>query len=609
MKVLDAINSPADIKKLSVKELGALCGELRDEIISTAKNNGGHLSSNLGIVETTVALNYVFDFPKDKLIFDVGHQCYAHKILTGRKDVFGSIRLSGGLSGFPDREESEYDAFTTGHAGTSIAAGLGYCKARDFNKENYAVIDVVGDGSFVNGLNLEALTASEVKPKNYLVILNDNEMSISKNSNALYRLLSQGTTKNTYLKGKNFIKRLFGNSFLGRFLRKIERGFKRILGAPVVYENFGFKYVGIVNGNDISGMVKTLARIKSTIKYKPVFLHIKTTKGKGYSFTEEHSDTYHGIGKNFISKSGGFAKKLGEIINEKISAGENVFAITAAMKDGTGLSIVEKEHKDRFIDVGIAEEYAVTLAAGMAAGGIRPIVAVYSTFMQRAYDQILHDVCLDNLPVIFCLDRSGLVGADGKTHQGVFDLSYLTHLPNMSVYAPSDYSELEEIMDIALKSTSPVAIRYPVFAGNGERPTVSVKDFPWRTVKEGDALTIIAEGPRMTDLAEDVAEKFGARVIEARRIKPLDNAVLDKIDTPIVVLEENSKIGGFGSLILGRLSETGANNKTIICGVGDAFVKHGSIEDQLDENGLSVDAVSRKIKEKFGLKELNGHNL
>ena len=603
MAILDGINSSSDIKKLNVKELESLCEEIRSLIINTTKENGGHLSANLGIVETTVALHYVFDFPKDKLIFDVGHQCYTHKILSGRKNDFASIRLDGGISGFPDINESEYDAFTTGHAGTSIAAGLGFCRARDLKHEDYAVIDVVGDGSFVNGLNLEAISASELKPKNYLVILNDNEMSISKNRNALYKFIARGTTKSAYLKSKNALKRFFGNGCVRKFLSKLKRGLKKLFGMYTVYDNLGFKYIGVTDGNSVKDMVKILKRVKTVIQYNSVFLHIKTTKGKGYSFIEEHSDTYHGIGKNFASKTGTFSQFLGEYLNDKIASGENLFAITAGMKSGTGLYRVEQAHPDRFVDVGIAEEYAVTLAAGMSAGGVKPVVAVYSTFMQRAYDQILHDVCLQNLPVIFCLDRAGLVGADGKTHQGVFDLCYLTHMPNMSVYAPSTVKEFGEIMDIALSSNSPIAVRYPTEGREDITKYPSVKDAPWVNVKDGSLFTVIAEGPRMINLALSVAEKYNGdvRVINARRIKPLDKSVLDGIVTPIVVLEENSEIGGFGALILSYLSESGKDNKTLLFGVKDGFVRHGSVERQMSDNGLTAQDISIKINEKFGL--------
>ncbi|MDY6367136.1 MAG: 1-deoxy-D-xylulose-5-phosphate synthase [Clostridia bacterium] len=601
MSLLDGINTSSDVKKLSVKQLDGLCDEIRTLIIDTAKNNGGHLSANLGIVETTVALHYVFDFPKDKLIFDVGHQCYTHKILTGRKNEFKAIRQDGGLSGFPSREESEYDLFTTGHAGTSIAAGLGLAKARDAKGEDYTIINVVGDGSFVNGLNLEAVTSLEEKPKNYIVVLNDNGMSISQNGNGLYKFISKETASRAYQKSKSAVKRIFGDTFVRKCLSKIKGFLKRLLGGNSVFETFGFKYVGITDGNDVKKTVKILRRVRNAAKYKAVLLHLKTTKGKGYAVAEENSETFHGVGKNLSAKTGGFSCLLGDAINKSIENGENVFAITAGMKTGTGLAAVENAHKERFIDVGIAEEYAVTLAAGMAAGGVKPVVAVYSTFMQRAYDQILHDVCLQNLPVIFCLDRAGLVGADGQTHQGVFDLSYLTHLPNMTVYAPSSKEEFNEVFELAKKSGSPTAIRYPTETAENH-VAAKKQTSAWKEIKEGSALTVIAEGPRMIELAIKVADKLnGVRVINALRIKPLDVEVLRSINSPLVVLEENSVIGGLGSLILGYLSENGIDIKTAVLGIKDKFVKHGSVARQLKDNGLTEEDVLKTINKKFGL--------
>ena len=403
-----------DIKKLNIDELKVLADDIREKIINTAKENGGHLSSNLGIVETTVALHYVFDFPKDKLIFDVGHQCYAHKILSDRAEKFDSIRLEEGLSGFQDSQESEYDAFTTGHAGTSISAGLGYCVARDILKEDYCVINLVGDGSFVNGLNMEAITALTQKPTNHIVIFNDNGMSISKNKNGLYNLISRGTSQNWYIKNKKFLKRIFKNSFITRGLAKIRNFIKRTLNKNFNLENFGFKYIGVTDGNNIKDMVSILKRAKNIAKQKAVFLHIHTIKGKGLEVAEEQSEAYHGVGKNLEHVSGSFSQTLGEKLNELIEKDRKIVAITAGMKDGTGLNCVEEKFPDNFKDVGIAEEFAVTLSAGMSAGGLKPVVCIYSTFMQRAYDEIWHDVCLQNLPVVFCLDRAGFVGSDGK---------------------------------------------------------------------------------------------------------------------------------------------------------------------------------------------------
>ncbi|MBP5467047.1 MAG: 1-deoxy-D-xylulose-5-phosphate synthase, partial [Clostridia bacterium] len=413
--ILEKINVPADVKKLNYKELSLLSGEMREKIVSAINGNGGHLSSNLGILETTVSLYKTFDFPKDKLIFDVGHQCYAHKILSGRKDRFDSIRTAGGLSGFPDYEESEYDSFTTGHAGNSVALGLGLCTARDRNGEDYFVITVVGDGALVNGLNLEAINASGVKPKKFIVILNDNGMSISRNRNGFYNFISKATIKKSYVKPKHAIKKIFGESFITAFFRGVRNFFKRILNKAEYFERFGFKYVGIVDGNDIKETSKVLERVKRVAEDKAVFLHLKTTKGKGVKDAEERADLYHSVGRNMQCAAVSDVN-LGDVLNELIDKDGKIVAITAGMKDGTGLSALESAHPEHLFDVGIAEEYATTFAAGLAKGGLKPVVAVYSTFLQRAYDEIMQDVCLQNLPVVFCVDRAGFVGEDGKTH-------------------------------------------------------------------------------------------------------------------------------------------------------------------------------------------------
>lgn len=598
MAILDGVNSSSDIKQLKNKQLGVLAEELRELIIATVKKNGGHLSSNLGIIEATLAIHHVFDFPKDKLVFDVGHQCYAHKIITGRKDLFDTIRMDGGLSGFPDREESQFDAFSTGHAGTSLAVGLGYCTARDKLGEDYCVINVVGDGSFINGLNLEAINTSNVKPKNFIVILNDNGMSISKNHNGLYKLISKGTIKKSYIKSKRAFKKVFRNSFITKGLKKFREFVKRVFNKNNYFEQFGFKYVGLVDGNDIDEMIAVLKRAKETAKEKAVLLHIKTTKGKGFEQAEEQSDLYHGVGKGFASKESVYSTKLGETLNSLIEKDKNIIAITAGMKDGTGLYAVEKEHPENFVDVGIAEEYAVTLAAGMAAGGMKPVVSIYSTFMQRAYDEILHDVCLPKLPVVLCLDRAGLNGADGKTHQGVFDLSFLTHLPNMKIFAPADIEEFRGMLEYAISLSEPVAIRYPSEGISVERTFVRLSDKLWTTVKEGGDLAILAVGPRMLSLAERVAEKSkkSIKVINARTIKPLDEDMLDEIkNMPIITLEENSVIGGFGAYVAEYYATKNISVKLVPLGVKDQFITHGTIDTQLKINGLTEEEIEVSI--------------
>lgn len=578
------INSSEDVKNLKTEELVALCEQIREEIISVTQKNGGHLSSNLGVVELTTALHFVFDFPKDKVIFDVGHQCYTHKILSGRKDRFHTIRCSGGLSGFPDSEESEFDAFGTGHAGTSISAGLGYCLARDKNEQNFTVINVVGDGSLVNGLNLEAVFSSEKKPKNYILILNDNGMSISKNGNGFYRFISKNTTKRSYLRSKKAIKKLFGNSFVTRGLVAIRDFIKRAFNKQNYFEQFGFKYVEVTDGNDVKGLVRTLQRIKKVAVNKAVFLHVHTVKGKGHRPAEEQADRYHGVVKSVDNGTAKFSTVIGEKINEIISRDKRVFAITAGMKDGTGLSVVEKENPSNFYDVGIAEEYAVTFASGMAKGGLKPIVCMYSTFLQRAYDQLLHDVCIQNLPVVFLIDRAGFNGEDGKTHQGLFDLSYLTHLPNMTVFAPSCTQEVKDCIEKALSLNSPVAIRYPKY--QSETPILSSGDVSrWQEIEKGDKVTVLAVGPDCLNFAKNVAKEFNnkVQVFNARSIKPLDYDALQSITNRVVItIEENSLIGGFGSLINGYYSQSQV--KVINLGVQDLFVAHATRKEQMQDN-------------------------
>ena len=596
MGVLDKIENSLDIQKLNDNELEILAGEVRNKIIDTVKNNGGHLSSNLGIVETTVALYKVFDFKKDKLIFDVGHQCYAHKILSDRKNEFSKIRLDDGISGFPDTNESAYDAMTAGHAGTSISAGLGYCMARDKLGEDYTVVSVVGDGSLSNGLNLEALFSSTNKPKNFIVILNDNGMSISKNKNGFYRYLSKSTTKRGYLKGKKALQKVFGTSFINKGLARFKEFIKRVFNKNSYFENFGFKYVGVVDGNNLKEMDTILQRIRVVAKDKAVLLHIKTKKGFGLKEAEEKADIYHGVGCGLKSESGSFSLALGNKLNDLIQKDNRIIAITAGMRDGTGLKLVEDANPNNFIDVGIAEEYAVTLASGMAMGGLKPVCAIYSTFLQRAYDQIVHDVCLQNLPVIFCLDRAGVVGQDGKTHQGVFDLSFLSHIPNMKILAPNSMEELEDALDYALFLNCPVTIRYPKNAIEISERVPFDKEL-WRIEKAGKKVNILAVGPKMLELAKEAAKDIDeVGIISARTIKPLCEKTLMEIsDGAVIALEENSKIGGFGSLVGSFYLERGLTTKVQILGIKDQFVVHGSIKSQLEKNDLQKEKLSKEI--------------
>ena len=603
MSVLEQINLPNGIKDLSVKQLNSLSSEIREKIISVTDKNGGHLSSNLGIVDATVALYNVFDFTKDKLIFDVGHQCYAHKILSGRLNKFDTIRVENGLSGFPSAIESEFDQFTNGHAGTSVAQAIGLCEARDKLNEDFTVVTVVGDGSLVNGLNLEAFSESQVKPKNFIVILNDNGMSISKNRNGFYKYISKRTVRKGYLKSKRAVKRLFGNSFITKFLAGFRNYLKRLIYKENYFERFGFKYVGVVDGNNVKELTKILKIIKEASKDKAVFLHLKTTKGKGLDKAEERADVYHGVDKTDRDNAKNrFSEALGLKLNELIKSDNKIVAITAGMKDGTGLNAVEKEHPNNFYDVGIAEEYAVTFASGLAKGGLKPIVCIYSTFLGRAYDEILQNVCIDNLPVIFCLDRAGFVGEDGRTHQGLYDLSYLTHIPNLTILSPANCEELKLALEYALKLNSPVAIRYPKNSKNETyENNARFEEKLWTEIEDGEDGAILAVGPNALSLAKKVKKnaKTNFAVINARSVKPLDYEVLEKFKgKKVVTIEENSLIGGFSSMVNSFYINT--DTKVYNFGARDEFVCHAEIEEQMINNGLELKNILRKVEEVYG---------
>ncbi len=597
--VLSGITNPKDVQNLNLEELGVLSNELRQKVVSVVQKNGGHLSSNLGVIETTLALYKHFDFSTDKIIFDVGHQCYAHKILSGRKDSFDTLRQNGGISGFPSIEESPCDAFSGGHAGTSVTAALGYCYARDKLKEDYTVIAMVGDGALSNGLNMEAFTTSNEKPKNLIVILNDNGMSISKNKNGFYYFLSKRTTRKGYLKSKRVVKRIFGSSFISKGLSGIRNLVKRMLNKSNYFEQYGFKYVGIIDGHNLKSLNKIMGAVKELAKDKAVFLHVKTTKGKGHAEAEERADAFHGVGVNLSQTAGSFSNALGNTLSELIEKDDKIIAITAGMKDGTGLSIVEKNHPRNFVDVGIAEEFAVTYAAGMARGGLKPVVAIYSTFMQRAYDQILHDVCMQNLPVIFCLDRAGFVGEDGKTHQGLFDLSYLSHLPNIKIYVPNTIAELQESLTLAIKGESPVAIRYPKNACD-MGANLSIEKDPFAKVVESDGdVSILAVGPNTLKLALSVAGKTsGVSVVSVRTIKPLDEKTLNGIKNSLVItLEENVLSGGFGWSVKDYYSNKDNGVLVNSLGVNDQFVSHAKIKEQMEMCGITEESVIQLIND------------
>ncbi len=595
--MLENVKTPQDLKKLKIEELVTLCDEIREKIISVVDKNGGHLSANLGVVELIVALYYVFDFPKDKIIFDVGHQSYTHKLLSERAQLFETLRKEGGLSGFPNIFESEYDAYTSGHAGSSISAGLGYCYARDARKENYYVICLIGDGSLINGVSLEALVNTEEKPEKFLVILNDNGMSINKNNSGLYKTISVLSRQKTYSKTMSKANRKIGKSGFGRFLKSIKSFIKRLLSPFASLEIVGLRYVGVYDGNNLKQTVKLLRDIKNTQRVN--LLHLATKKGKGSPEAEKDSDKYHGVGKHFESSINSFSEQLGLSLCE-LAKTKSLTAITAGMKDGTGLKEFAKTYPEKFIDVGIAEEHAVTMSAGIALGKVKPYVAIYSTFMQRAYDQVLIDICLQNLPVCICLDRAGLVGSDGQTHQGIFDLSYLSHIPNLTIISPKDTQELDQMIKFSYGYNSPLVIRYNNgFVQNFDNHTTF--DLKWEKVinEQNAQATILACGYRMNKLAQTVAQKSSVKinVINARVIKPLDTETLNEISTPIITLEDNVVTGGFGRLVQGYFADNNLNKKVAVMGVKEDFISHASVEFQLNGSGLTVENIIKKVED------------
>lgn len=596
--MLETVKSISDLKKLDVKQLPELCADIRAKLIAEVTVSGGHLASNLGAVELTVALHYVFD-ERDKIVWDVGHQSYVHKILTGRGENFSSLRQKDGLSGFPDCEESESDSFNTGHAGTAISVGLGMTKARDALHDDYNVISVVGDGSMTCGLTYEALNNAQASKM--LIILNDNNMSISDNVGSATLNMSK-LRVGKYDRNKEKLKRsLLRIPLLGKPIYRLLRWCKRRAKLRYVrnsyFDMFNLKYIGIIDGNEIKDLVYYLTRIKSNVT-KPTVLHIVTKKGKGYLPAENDPESYHsvsGAGVNLDSMDSSVA--VGDTLAKLASECKDVVAITAAMSKGTGLDGFKSLYADRFFDVGIAEEHAVTFAGGLAKGGLHPFVAIYSTFLQRAYDEILHDVALQSLPVTFLIDRAGFVGADGKTHQGLFDLSYLSQIPNMKVWTPSTYSELSQMMRASLSESCPVAIRYSKTLSEVNRGFAAA----WNVVKKTDKrkLAILAVGSKMTETAQAVALDIdGVEVVDVTTVKPLDGHYLDNIgdDTGVITLEENVLSGGFGQSVTAYLADkTAITVKNM--GVADVFVAHATVDEQIRANGLDVESVKAAVND------------
>lgn len=616
MSLLDTINSPEDLKKLDRSQLPQIAEEIRKVIVEVVSRTGGHLASSLGAVELAIAIHYVFDVPEDKLIWDVGHQAYAHKLLTGRRDQFDSLRQHGGISGFTRRSESNYDAFSTGHSSTSISAGLGIACAKKIKNESSKVIAVIGDGSMTAGLAYEGLNQAgdTHKDQDIIVILNDNDMSISQNVGALSSFLSRTFSARKLQELRKdlgaFLKWLpkIGDDVY-QIAKRSEESFKTFVTPGMLFEAFNFEYFGPIDGHRLSHLIDILNNIKHL--NDPVLLHVTTKKGKGYRPAEENPVYFHGCGSFHIETGNGtceysavpsYTDVFGKTMIELAARDERIVAVTAAMPEGTGLSAFAKQFPDRFFDVGIAEQHGVTFAAGLATEGLKPVVAVYSTFLQRGFDQIIHDVCLESLPVVFAIDRGGLVGEDGPTHHGLFDLAYLRSLPNMVVMAPGDENELRRMLLTAVDHDGPIAIRYPRGRGIGaeiEDPLQPLAIGRARVLREGGDLLLLAMG-RCVDEALKAAEILdekgvSATVVNSRFVKPLDEALFVELavkHTRIVTVEENVRQGGFGSAVLECLHDaecTGFTLKRI--GLPDTFVEHGSPAALRSKYGLDADGI------------------
>ncbi len=611
-KILNSINNVNDIKKLSQDELNILSVEVRDFIIESTSKTGGHLASSLGVVELTIALILTYDFPHDKVIWDVGHQSYAYKVLTDRREAFVDLRSYGGISGFPKRNESPYDSFDTGHSSTSISAGLGMCVARDLNKENYKIVTVIGDGALTGGMAFEALNNLSKLNSNYIIVLNDNEMSISKSEGGLSKALLGVRSSKRYSILKNRLKNKLEKNKIGLFFKRIlitlVNIIKQISGSyGMLFENLDINYVGPIDGHNIDELVSA---IKKTQKLnEPVIIHIKTVKGKGYAPAENNPTKFHGI-EPFDISTGEIINKSNDLTYTKVFSNkllslakndERIVAITAAMADGTGLKEFSMNFKDRFFDVGICEQHAVTFAAGIAVSGIIPIVCIYSSFLQRAFDQIIHDVCLQNQHVVFAIDRAGLVGADGETHQGIFDIAYLRLIPNLTIIAPKNVKELESMLEYAIYGISgPVAIRYPRGIAYNELNDKDEKIILGKSelIFDGSEIAIVALGSMVSTavhLRDRLKEKgISPIVVNARFAKPIDYEMIDRICNSnikkLVVMEEGVKNGGIGTDIESYVHDKRYNVEVMLITLPDAYVEHGNVS-KLRE-ALSIDSLS-----------------
>ena len=622
--MLEKINSPEDLKKLNIEEKEQLAKEIREYILNVVSENGGHLASNLGVVELTIALHSVFNVPTDKIVWDVGHQTYVHKILTGRREQLKTIRKLDGLAGFPKTNESDCDCFNTGHSSTSISAALGMARARDLEGKNNSVIAVIGDGALTGGMALEALNDVGYSNTKMTVILNDNEMSISKNVGGLNMFLSKLRTKKLYAKSSLSAKKVIlkipvvGKPFV-KIVQRVKRSIKQLIIPKMFFEDIGFTYLGPVDGHNIE-QLQNIMKLSKQVE-APVLIHVLTKKGKGYKIAEENPDKFHATspfdietGKSKKEKKPDYSKVFGEKIVEMAKKDSRIVAITASMKDGTGLTKFQKEFPNRFFDIGIAEQHALGMAAGMAKEGMIPIVPIYSSFYQRAYDQVIHDIALQNLPVIMCVDRAGVVGADGETHQGTLDMAFFRIVPNLTIMAPKDFKELEDMLEFAVKLNKPVVIRYP---RGGEEKTKLEKHEELKLgkaeiLKEGKDITIVAIGKRVAK-AMEMAEKLkqneiDAEVINARFLKPLDKETIKtsiEKTKNVITMEDGTEINGLGTAVEELIVEENLQNiKFKKYAWPDEFIRHGSVE-ELEKIYCDFDSIL-EIKNKERTLQING---
>lgn len=604
--ILDKVDNPEDLRKLNIKEKEQLATEIRKKVINTVSVTGGHLASNLGVTELTIALHSVFNTPKDKIVWDVGHQTYVHKILTGRKDKLDTLRQLGGISGFPKIKESEYDTFDTGHSSTSISVALGMARARDIKKEDNNIIAVIGDGALTGGMALEALNDAGNSKTKLIVVLNDNEMSISKNVGGISQFLTKMRTRKFYKKSNNSIRKALekapkiGTPII-RLARRVKYSLKQLVLPNMFFEDLGFKYLGPVDGHDIERIEWILKLAKK--EQEPVLVHVITKKGKGYKPAEENPDKFHATGSFEIEtgkpkkeKKKDYSAVFGEKLVELAKNNEKIVAITAAMTDGTGLKQFKEKYPDRFFDVGIAEQHAISLAAGMAKEGLKPVVPIYSSFYQRAYDQVIHDICIENMPVVMCVDRAGVVGNDGETHQGLLDLAFFNIVPNLKVMAPKDFEELEQMLEYAITLNSPVVIRYP---RGGENEKVKFEkheeiiEGKAEILKEGKDVSIIAIG-KMVAKGMEIAEKLekqgkSVELINARFLKPFDKQKIIETITKtknVITIEDASIIGGLGTKVKEIIAENKLQNVELKCyAYPDKFIEAGNVS-ELEEKYL-----------------------